>query len=196
MTNAEPPKPPKARPLPEAQPSAAVHAVTPAKAHQRIWLPHPSGTGPLYWSDGVVTRSLKASDDDENGGGGPPRDLPSLLDEIIVDGGGRGPEAADGGGRMRAKQYGVLHEDPAVDMRLLTENYTVHSLASALVDREEMLQSASRLAAAGNFHALQEYLKDCHPDVVLERRRRLRRLDLQKPLNATSLETIRKGLMR
>lgn len=81
-------------------------------------------------------------------------------------------------------------------MRLLVENYTVSSLASALRDREEMLQFASQLAQTNNFETLKEFLKDCHPDVVLERRRGLRKLDLQKPLNAASLETIRKGLMR
>jgi hypothetical protein len=100
------------------------------------------------------------------------------------------------GGRMKQGQLGVLHEDPVVDMRLLIENYTVNSLASALRDREEMLQTASMLVANEDYTTLKKFLQDCHPDVVLERRRRLRRLDLEKPLDFVSLETIRKGLMR
>jgi hypothetical protein len=69
-------------------------------------------------------------------------------------------------------------------------------LASALRDREEMLQVASQLAAENKFEILREFLKDCHPNVVSERRKRLRRLDLEKPLDFGSLESIRKGLMR
>ena len=97
---------------------------------------------------------------------------------------------------MRARQNGVLHEDPAVDMRLLIEQYTCNSLASALRDREEMLQIASQMAAENNFEVLKEFLHDCHPDVVLERRQRLRQLCLNEPFNSSSLEIIRKGLMR
>jgi hypothetical protein len=174
----------------EAAQSAAVQAVTPDKEHQRIWLPH-SAVEPLYWSDGVGTGLSSSSPlrpNNHNNNNNPPNDLEALLERI--------ERQEFEGGRMRDSQYGVLHEDPAVDMRLLTENYTVHSLASALRDREEMLQFASQLAAEGDFKTLQVYLRDCHPDVILERRHRSRRLDLRKPLNATSLETIRKGLMR
>jgi len=146
--------------------------------HQRIWRPkNKLTTDPLYWSKNVVQSSLTN-----------PHNLISLLDRIEK-------QELDGG-RMRAKQNGVLHEDPATDMRLLIENYTVNSLASALRDREEMLQMASQLAGENDFETLKEFLQDCHPDVVLERRQRLRRLSLQKPLNLASLETIRKGLMR
>jgi hypothetical protein len=146
--------------------------------HQRIWRPkNKLTTDPLYWSKNVVQSSQSN-----------PHNLISLLDRIEKQ------ELA--GGRMRAKQNGVLHEDPATDMRLLIENYTVNSLASALRDREEMLQMASQLAGENDFETLKEFLRDCHPDVVSERRQRLRRLSLQKPLNLASLETIRKGLMR
>lgn len=166
------------RPSSQAGPqSAAVPEVPCDKTHQRIWLPH-SAVEPLYWSDAVREERSKPSR----------HNLMSLLDRI--------EEQEFEGGRMRDRQYGVLHEDPAVDMRLLTENYTVHSLASALRDREEMLQFASQLAAEGDFKTLAVYLRDCHPNVVLEKRQQRRRLDLQKPLTATSLETIRKGLMR
>lgn len=146
------------------------------KKHQRVWFPN-SAIEPHYWKDDVV-----------EGTHNNPQQLVSLFDRI--------EKQEVEGGRMRSKQCGVLHEDPSVDMRLLIENYTVNSLASALRDREEMLQVASQLAAENKFETLQEFLKDCHPNVVLERRRRLRRLDLEKPLGFGSLESIRKGLMR
>lgn len=156
--------------------SAAVPTIEENKTHQRVWFPN-SAIEPLYWEEDVIEGSHQN-----------PHDLVSLFDRIEK-------QEVDGA-RMRSKQTGVLHEDPAVDMRLLIENYTVSSLASALRDREEMLQMASQLAANKDFETLQEFLSDCHPDVVLERRRRLRRLDLEKPLDFSSLESIRKGLMR
>jgi hypothetical protein len=164
-------------------PSAAVSSIEETLQHQRIWRPKNKvattigDANPLYWSENVVQSSQSN-----------PHSLISLLDRI--------EKQELSGGRMRAKQNGVLHEDPAVDMRLLIENYTVNSLASALRDREEMLQMASQLAAENDFETLKEFLHDCHPDVILEKRQRLRRLSLQKPLNLSSLETIRKGLMR
>ena len=165
------------KPVSEIQ-SAAISSVEENLGHQRIWRPTNKSTpSPSYWSNNVV-QSSKSN----------PDNLVSLLDRI--------EKQELSGGRMRAKQNGVLHEDPSVDMRLLIENYTVNSLASALRDREEMLQIASQLAAENDFQTLKEFLHDCHPDVVLERRQRLRRLSLQKPLNLASLETIRKGLMR
>jgi len=159
------------------QQSAAVSSIEADLEHQRIWRPDKLTADPLYWSKNIVQSSH--SDPDS---------LISLLDRI--------EKQELEGGRMRSKKNGVLHEDPAVDMRLLIENYTVNSLASALRDREEMLQMASQLAADNDFETLKEFLHDCHPDVVLEKRQRLRRLSLQKKLNRSSLETIRKGLMR
>jgi len=158
--------------------SAAVSHIEENMQHQRIWRPRSdASTDPLYWSQNVVQSAQSK-----------PHNLISLLDRI--------EKQELSGGRMRAKQNGVLHEDPAVDMRLLIENYTVNSLASALRDREDMLQMASQMAAENDFERLKEFLRNCHPDVVLERRQRLRRLSLQEPLNLASLETIRKGLMR
>ncbi|VEU33896.1 unnamed protein product [Pseudo-nitzschia multistriata] len=158
--------------------SAAVSWVDDNIKHQRIWRPdNKSAADPLYWSENVV----QSSHDN-------PHNLVSLLDRI--------EKQELSGGRMRAKQNGVLHEDPAVDMRLLIENYTVNSLASALRDREEMLQTASQMASKNDFESLKDFLYNCHPDVVLEKRQRLRKLNLKKPLNLASLEIIRKGLMR
>jgi hypothetical protein len=156
--------------------SAAVSQVDVDQEHQRIWLPN-SLEEPLFWTEDVV-----------HGAESNPHDLAKLLERI---------EAQEvNGGRMRSKQYGVLHEDPAVDMRLLQENYTVTSLASALRDREDVLQHCAQLAEQNQLEALKEYLKMFHPDLVLNRRNQKRQLDVTKPLTATSLETIRKALMR
>lgn len=156
--------------------SAAVSQVHPEQEHQRLWLPH-SLEEPLFWSEDVVQGS------ESN-----PGDLANILESI--------EKQELEGGRMKTKQYGVLHEDPAVDMRLLTENYTVTSLASALRDREEVLQYCAELAEQNQLGELQEYLKMFHPKLVLRRRNRKRQLDLKNPLTTTSLETIRKALMR
>jgi 8-oxo-dGTP pyrophosphatase MutT (NUDIX family) len=154
--------------------SSAAPSVSPELKHQRIWLPESSSNEPLYWSDDVVSDN--------------PTNIVSLLERIEK-------QELDGG-RMQTKQYGVLHEDPVVDMRLLQENYTVTSLASALRDREDVLQHCAQLAESNNISALKAYLHNFHPNLVLERRKGKRRLDVSKPLNATSMETIRKALMR
>ena len=156
--------------------SAAVYHVEEDREHQRIWMPH-SLEEPLFWSDDVV-----------NGTQSDPHDLAKLLERI--------EKQEQEGGRMKSKQSGVLHEDPAVDMRLLTENYTVTSLASALRDREDALQHCAQLALENKLEELQAYLKMFHPDMVLTRRNQKRQLDVSKPLNGTSLEIIRKALMR
>lgn len=100
------------------------------------------------------------------------------------------------GGRMKAAQHGVLHEDPKVDMRLLMENYSVASLASALRDREDVLQQCATLAGDGDFETLQKVLRAFHPQYLIKRRKRKRQLDVCKPLTTGSLEVIRKALMR
>ena len=73
-------------------------------------------------------------------------------------------------GRLRQKQLGVLHQDPATDMQLLIDNYTVKAVASALRDREDCLQQAAILAADGKLEELQQFLQIFHPKYVLERR--------------------------
>ena len=100
------------------------------------------------------------------------------------------------GGRMKAQQLGVLNDDPATDMELLTQNYSATSLASALRDREEALQLASVLAANGEFDKLQKFLEIYHPKLVLDRRLRRRSLELLERLDDHALEWIRKCLMR
>jgi 8-oxo-dGTP pyrophosphatase MutT (NUDIX family) len=59
-----------------------------------------------------------------------------------------------------------------------------------------VLQYCAQLAAEGNFEALKERLQNFHPSLVVNRRNERRMLDVKKPLSATSLETIRKALMR
>lgn len=157
-------------------PSAAVSKVDPKHEHQRIWLAN-SLEEPLFWSEDVA-----------RGSNSNPHALARLLKRIET-------QELDGG-RMRSKQYGVLHEDPVDDMRALTENYSVTSLANALRDREDVLQYCAVLAEQNNIQELKRHLHIFHPDLVLERRNQKRRLDVSKPLTATSLETLRKALMR
>lgn len=59
-----------------------------------------------------------------------------------------------------------------------------------------MLQYCAQLAAEDKFEALKERLQNFHPSLVVNRRNERRILDVSKPLTATSLETIRKALMR
>jgi len=74
------------------------------------------------------------------------------------------------GSRLRKAQMGVLHADPTLDMELLTKNYTVGALASALRDREDALQHAAVLAASGRTEELKHMLSIYHPKYVLSRR--------------------------
>jgi len=97
--------------------------------------------------------------------------------------------------RLRHAQKGVLHADPAVDLELLTDNYTVKAIASALRDREDALQQAALYAAAGNVEKLQEFLESYHPRHVVQRRR----LKQQNPvlrLDIPERERLRKTLAR
>lgn len=82
------------------QSSAAVAHIEESKGHQRIWLPN-SAVEPLYWKDDVVSSAMKNANLPPGPKG---NNLASLLDRIER----QELEA----GRMRAKQYGVLHEDP------------------------------------------------------------------------------------
>jgi len=101
-----------------------------------------------------------------------------------------------GGNKMKAQQLGVISEDPATDMELLTRNYSATSLASALRDREEALQQAAVLSAEGKIDELQKFLEIFHPRFVMERRLRRRSLELLERLGDHELEWIRKCLMR
>jgi ADP-ribose pyrophosphatase YjhB (NUDIX family) len=118
---------------------------------------------------------------------------PKLIPEDLMK---KIEESEWNGGRMKAAQYGVLHEDPKIDMRLLMENYSSASLASALRDREDALQQCATLAEEGDYKKLAQVLETFHPRYVLQRRTRRRRLDVSSHLDAGALEVIRKALMR
>mmetsp|Transcript_28965 Transcript_28965/g.43749 ORF Transcript_28965/g.43749 Transcript_28965/m.43749 type:complete len:385 (-) Transcript_28965:413-1567(-) len=99
------------------------------------------------------------------------------------------------GGRTRQRQLGVLREDPAEDMRLLTENYTVPSLATAVRDREETLQLCANLAEEGHWEEVREILQPYSHNNILKRRT-IRKVNLAQSLNISGLEMLRKALMR
>jgi 8-oxo-dGTP pyrophosphatase MutT (NUDIX family) len=73
-------------------------------------------------------------------------------------------------GTMRQTLLGVLHSDPATDIEMLVDNYTVKAVASALRDREDALQHAAELAADNRMDELKAFLQIYHPKYVLERR--------------------------
>ena len=98
------------------------------------------------------------------------------------------------GGRMKQKKLGVLHEDPQEDMRLLIENYTVPSLASALRDREDVLQLCATLLADGKMDELETILKPFEQKYVEMKRAKRYNLDLVNGFETNSLELLRKGL--
>ena len=139
--------------------------------YQRVWRPGESGE---IWTDRVVDK-----EDEE-----------SILFQI-----GRQELS---GGRMKGRQEGVFHEDPVIDMRMMTHNYTVMSLASALRDREDALQQAAVLAEDDSDTGKQElldFLKIYHPRYVLERREK-KHPDITQKLDMPGLEWLRKRLMR
>eukprot|EP00978_Attheya_sp_CCMP212_P029209 scaffold103164_cov45-Attheya_sp.AAC.1 len=100
------------------------------------------------------------------------------------------------GGRMRQAMLGVLREDPVEDMRLLTDNYTVPALASALRDREDALQWCASLLKAGKMEELERTLRPFERRYVEQRRKRLLTLDLTEGFGGEGLELLRKGLGR
>jgi len=106
------------------------------------------------------------------------------------------PEIQSRSGKLRTPQLGVLHEDPATDMQLLTKNYTIPVVASALRDREDALQKASVLAAEGKIEELLDFLQIFHPKYVLEKRLQKQQTDVVRKLDKEALEVIRKALMR
>jgi hypothetical protein len=108
-----------------------VTSVPKSKQHQRIWMPN-SSLEPLYWNDDVVSRnSLQQPSDcdayyyrqespNEAAASSASSSSSSLPANIMS----RHPNLATlldrierqevDGGRMRARQFGVLHEDPTV----------------------------------------------------------------------------------
>lgn len=100
------------------------------------------------------------------------------------------------GGRMAQRQLGVLREDPAEDMRLLMENYTVPSLASALRDREELLQTCAQLCKEKKYHQVAQLLQPFQHSYIKQRRSSDDKLLLERAFTTSSLEVLRKALAR
>ena len=123
----------------------------------------------------------------------------SLWKDRVVDTSASGdviPEIQARSGKLRTPQLGVLHEDPATDMQLLTTNYTMPVIASALRDREDALQQASLLAEEGRIEELRDFLQIFHPKYVLEKRLQRQQTDVIHKLDREALEILRKALMR
>ena len=107
---------------------------------------------------------------------------------------------------MKQSQLGVLREDPQDDMRLLLENYTAASLASALREREDTLQHCANLLAQLDLPSksvppqLEELSKILHPyqsSLIMERRHTEEdTLDFRNGFDTHSIELLRKGLNR
>ena len=138
--------------------------------HHRIWA---AGNLPDVWTTRFIDR-----EDEKH----------SVLSKI--------EDQENSSGRLKTQQLGVLSDDPATDMELLTQNYSATSLASALRDREEALQQAAVLAADGEIEQLKKFLAIFHPKLVLDRRLRRRSFELLERLDDHALEWIRKRLMR
>lgn len=100
------------------------------------------------------------------------------------------------GGRMRERKLGVLREDPKEDMRLLIENYTVPALASALRDREDVLQLCATLLSEHKIDELSMILRPFERKYVERRRLSKTNLDLTKGFDSANIQQVRKGLNR
>lgn len=102
------------------------------------------------------------------------------------------------GGRMKQSQLGILREDPHEDMRLLLENYTATSLASALRDREDVLQHCATLLAHNQLSELSKILRPYKQKYILKHRHTKEKLlDFRKGgFDTHSIELLRKGLNR
>lgn len=145
---------------------------------QRVWTNSNNTTtnddARSVWTESVLSREKD--------------DIPVLLEKI-------GFQELQGG-RMAQRQLGVLREDPHEDMRLLTENYTVPSLASALRDREELLQTCAQLCKQQKFQQVATLLQPFQHEHVLKRRNNENKLLLEREFTTASLEIMRKALMR
>lgn len=152
---------------------------------RRVWKAVPNDDSPKQKSISGTSIWNQAVDDLENH-----EKMKALLDDIGMQ--------ERQGSRMRQAQLGVLREDPQEDMRLLIENYTVPSLASALRDREDTLQHCAYLLANNKLVELGDMLRPYEQQYVKVRRRRSSMLDLTKRpgFDTRALEMLRKGLMR
>lgn len=171
------------------------------------WYPFDSDTSFSLDDAKRVWKSSESNDDDEETTTFPSDSQPTHWTKSIFDKVGRNSDHINEtlhkinqeelqGGRMAAKQLGVLREDPSEDMRLLMENYTVPSLASALRDREELLQTCAELMKHKQYAKVSQLLQPFQHEFVLRRRTNEYKLHLEQPLTTSSLEILRKALAR
>jgi len=166
----------------------------PKKNPKRVWLPPPDHdkdepidihihnhstpplpfTLPMYWNKAVDETDMSS--------------MRGVLERV-------GKQERQGG-RMRQRKLGVLREDPKEDMRLLIENYTVPALASALRDREDVLQLCATLLADQKIDELSAILRPFEQKYVERRRSMENNLDLRRGFDSSTLEILRKGLNR
>lgn len=102
---------------------------------------------------------------------------------------------------LNPNSFVLLHlcphrEEPKEDMRLLVENYTAPALASALRDREDVLQSCATLLAENKIGELSDILRPFEQRFVNLRRQKEIHLDLTTGYNTSNLEMLRNGLNR
>eukprot|EP00584_Thalassiosira_punctigera_P015247 CAMPEP_0172568884 /NCGR_PEP_ID=MMETSP1067-20121228/121446_1 /TAXON_ID=265564 ORGANISM="Thalassiosira punctigera, Strain Tpunct2005C2" /NCGR_SAMPLE_ID=MMETSP1067 /ASSEMBLY_ACC=CAM_ASM_000444 /LENGTH=404 /DNA_ID=CAMNT_0013360595 /DNA_START=156 /DNA_END=1369 /DNA_ORIENTATION=+ len=119
---------------------------------------------------------------------------PRVLDESL----GRICEQEREGGRMKQSQLGVLREDPHEDMRMMVENYTAAALASALRDREDVLQHCATLLAHNQLDELSKILRPYEQKYIHQRRHTKEKLlDFRHGgFDTHSIELLRRGLNR
>lgn len=158
-----------------------LHTDKPLRSANRVWLPRETNTSdseskanPLYWRKSVDEMDSSS--------------IRGVINRIGVQ--------EKKGGRMRQRRLGVIREDPKEDIRLLIENYTVPSLASALRDREDVLQHCATLLAEQKIDELSVVLRPFERQYVEARRRKLILMDLTNGFDSISLEMLRKGLNR
>ena len=137
-------------------------------------LPPPPDSLPMYWNKSIDETDMSS--------------MQGVLERVGMQ--------ERQGGRMRQRKLGVLREDPQEDMRLLIENYTVPSLASALRDREDVLQLCATLLADQKIDELSVILRPFEEKYVELRRQKEMDLDLSKGFDSSTLEVLRKGLNR
>jgi 8-oxo-dGTP pyrophosphatase MutT (NUDIX family) len=128
--------------------------------HQRVWKSSEKASRYTFWEKRVIDQQDKSGK----------FCVDAVIAKIV---GGRKEHQRNNNNRsgtMRQTFLGVLHSDPATDIEMLVDNYTVKAVASALRDREDALQRAAELAADNRIEELKAFLQIYHPKYVLERR--------------------------
>ncbi|GMH73736.1 hypothetical protein TrST_g13789 [Triparma strigata] len=91
---------------------------------------------------------------------------------------------------------GVIRTEKSEDIRLMIQNYTSPSLATALRDREDTLQLAASLLASNSLPELRDLLSPHESRFIQKRRKRRIHMSLSRGFSPSSLEMLRKYLAR